>query len=111
MKIGRIFCTCLLLMGLLALFPSSLVLAQDEIEEEIELEPTFRKLEATAPGASFEFEVGLKYFGSETREFDLTASGPAARAQGRDGRAHGRLGSGPRPGPPATALAPPPPVP
>ncbi len=75
MKIGRIVCFWLLLASLLALFSPSPVLAQDE-EEKIELEPTYRKLEATAPGASFEFEVKLNFQGNEARDFDLLATGP-----------------------------------
>ena len=74
MKIGRIVCLSLLLASLLALLPVGPVLAQEE--EKIELEPTYGKLEDTAPGASFEFEVGLTYLGSEDREFDLSTSGP-----------------------------------
>jgi uncharacterized membrane protein len=74
MKIGRIVCLCLLLVSSFALFLPGSVFAQEE--EKIELEPTYGKLEATAPGASFEFEVALKFQGSEPREFDLSASGP-----------------------------------
>ena len=74
MKIGRIVCLYILLASLFALFQPGLVLAQEEAK--IELEPTYRKLEATAPGASFEFEVKLRYQGDEAREFDLSASGP-----------------------------------
>ncbi len=75
MKIGRIVCLCLLLVSLLALFLPGPVLAQDE-EEKIELEPTYRKLEATAPGASFSFEIALSFQGSTPRDFDLAPSAP-----------------------------------
>ena len=74
MKIGRILSLCILLAGMLALFGGAPVLAQEE--ETIDLEPTYRKLEDTAPGASFDCDVALKFSGSETREFDLSASGP-----------------------------------
>ncbi len=75
MKIGRIVCLCLLVASLVPLFLSGPVLAQDE-EEKIELGATYRKLEATAPGASFEFEVSLEYQGGEDREFDLAVTAP-----------------------------------
>ncbi len=79
MKIGRIAALSLLLVGLLSPFAPGPVLAQNEEEkiEKIELVPTYRKLEDTAPGASFEFEVALKFQGTEAREFDLSASAPA----------------------------------
>lgn len=80
MRIARLACLCLLLLSLLALVPSGLVLAQEEEEKEaIELEPTYRKLEEAYPGASFEYEVALKYTGPESgvpREFDLAATAP-----------------------------------
>ncbi len=76
MRIGRIVCLCLLLVSLLALFLPVPVLAQDE-GEKIEMEPKYGKLEAAAPGASFEFEVTLKYEGTEAREFDLSATAPS----------------------------------
>ncbi len=76
MKIGRLACICLLLASLLALLLSSPVLAQDEKEETIELEPTYRTLEDTAPGARFEFEVKLNYQGDNPRDFNLSATGP-----------------------------------
>ena len=45
------------------------------IEEKIELATTYPTLENIS-GASFEFEVGLKYTGSEARDFDLVATAP-----------------------------------
>jgi uncharacterized repeat protein (TIGR01451 family) len=75
MRIVRLAGLCLLLASLLTLLPSGLILAQDE-EEKIELVPAYSKLEATYPGASFEFDVELPYQGSKGREFDLSASVP-----------------------------------
>ena len=85
MKMTKVFCgLCILLVSLLALLPSSLALAQDgeepseePDEETISIEPTYRTLEDTAPGVSFEFEAALKYHGKSPREFDLIASGPS----------------------------------
>jgi len=56
---------------LLFIFPPA-VLAQ---EETIELTTPYTRLEGKS-GASFEFEVTLNYTGSETRLFNLSATGP-----------------------------------
>lgn len=45
------------------------------IEEKIELASTYPTLEDIS-GARFEFEVGLKFRGSEARDFDLVATAP-----------------------------------
>ncbi len=74
MKTGRIVALLLLLASLLVLLLPAPILAQEE--PSIELEPKYRKLEAASPGANFEFEVTLRYLGSEAREFDLSASAP-----------------------------------
>lgn len=77
MKIMRmVCCLCLLLVSLLIILPSG-ALAQDESppEEKIELTATHTTLEAES-GGSFEFEVKLKYQGTEARIFDLSATGP-----------------------------------
>lgn len=71
---------CLLLAGLIFIFPSGAVLAQEAtpVEDEadtIELTATYTKLEATA-GGSFEFEVKVTYMGKEDRIFDLGVTGP-----------------------------------
>ena len=79
MKIGRIICFCILLTSLLALFPLSPVLAQEEEpppEESIELITSYTKLEGGS-GDSFQFEVELEYHGSEARIFDLSATAPS----------------------------------
>ena len=79
MKTRKIVCCfCLLLVSLLFILTFSPVLAQDESpgEAKIELEAAYPKLEDTAPGASFEFEVELKYSGDEACVFDLEATGP-----------------------------------
>jgi uncharacterized membrane protein len=76
MKIGRVVCClCLVLLSLLAIGQPAAVLAQDESEETIEMAATYPSLEETAL-ASFEFEVELKYQGSEARVFDLSTTGP-----------------------------------
>lgn len=79
-KIGRVICFCFLLASLLAIFPMSAASAQEA--ESIALAPTYGKLEATAPGANFEFEVALKYTGSQPRDFDLLATGPSGWTMG-----------------------------
>jgi uncharacterized membrane protein len=82
MRIARLVCLCLGLLSLLALIPSGLILAQEEeevVEEVVKLEPTYRKLEDSYPGISFEFEVSLSYTGPEygfSREFDLAVIAP-----------------------------------
>ena len=73
MRIARLAGLCLLLASLITLLPMGPVLAQ---EESIELVPFYSKLEATYPGASFQFEVEMPYQGSSAREFDLSVSGP-----------------------------------
>ena len=80
MKLMRLACSMsLLLAGLLAIFPSGAVFAQDEEpklpEEKIELNSVYPKLEAIA-GGDFEFEVEFKYTGIETREFQLKTTKP-----------------------------------
>jgi uncharacterized membrane protein len=81
MRIARLVCLCLWLLSLLTLIPAGLVLAQEEeVEEEvIKLEATYRKLEDSYPGISFEYEVSLSYTGPEygfSREFDLAVKAP-----------------------------------
>ncbi len=71
MKVRIISGLCLILVSLLLIFPQA-VLAQ---EETIELTTPYTKLEGTS-GASFEFEVALDYQGSQTRIFNLSATGP-----------------------------------
>lgn len=63
---------CLVLASLVFLFPQAL-LAQ---EEKIELTTPYTKLESTS-GATFEFDVTLKYQGSQPRNFTLSVSGPS----------------------------------
>ena len=75
MKIKRVVCFFVLMVSLLCLLAPAAVLAQ-EMEEQVSIEPTYRKLEATSPGASFEYEVALKYIGLEARDFDLAVTGP-----------------------------------
>ena len=78
MKIVRIVGgLCLLLVSLLAIYQPGAILAQDEAppEKKIELTATYPKLEATS-GAAFEFEVDVKYEGSEPCYFELLATGP-----------------------------------
>ncbi|MFC1913810.1 NEW3 domain-containing protein [Chloroflexota bacterium] len=90
MKILRLVTfLCLLLVGLLAFSAPAITLAQGGEEAtanattpapppapEINIEPTYPKLEAIA-GSDFEFEVELSYFmGEETRDFDLKATAP-----------------------------------
>ena len=77
MKTIRIFCSlCLLLVCLLVISPSATVLAQDEspAEDKIELISSFPKMEIM--GETVEFSVRLKWWGSEDRVFDLSATGP-----------------------------------
>lgn len=77
MKTIRIFCSlCLLLVCLLVISPSAIVLAQDEspAKDKIELISSFPKMEIT--GETIEFSVRLKWWGSEDRVFDLSATGP-----------------------------------
>jgi uncharacterized membrane protein len=81
MRIARMFCLCLGILSLLTLIPSGLILAQEEevVEEAVKLEATYRKLEDSYPGISFEYEVALSYTGPEygvSREFDLTVKAP-----------------------------------
>jgi len=71
MKVKIISGLCLILVSLLLIFPQA-VLAQ---EETIELTTPYTKLEGTS-GASFEFTITLKYQGSQTRDFNLSATGP-----------------------------------
>jgi len=71
MKVRIILGLCLLLVSLLFIFPPA-VSAQ---EAEIELTTPFTTLEGTS-GAGFQFEVTLNYTGSETLNFDLSATGP-----------------------------------
>jgi uncharacterized membrane protein len=72
MKMRIILGLCLLVVSLLFIFPTA-TLAQ---EETIELTTPYSKLEGES-GSSFEFEVTLNYMGSETRNFNLSAVGPA----------------------------------
>ncbi len=71
MKVRIISGLCLLLASLILIFPQA-VLAQ---EETIELTTPYTKMAGTA-GASFEFEVTLKYQGSQARDFNLSVTGP-----------------------------------
>ena len=79
MKLARLACSFLILlmalMGSIAIYQPSAALAQGEQEEKIDLTTSFSKLEGTS-GTSFEFEVELKYLGSEPRTFELAATGP-----------------------------------
>ena len=88
MKVVRIVCCLfLLVMGLVAIYQPSPTLAQDEdeaaveeeeeapIEEKIELTTSYPMLEITS-GEMAEFEVGLRYQGSEASEFALVATAP-----------------------------------
>lgn len=77
MKTIRIFCgLCLLLACLLVISPPATVLAQDEspAEDKLELISSFPKMEIM--GETVEFSVRLKWWGSEDRVFDLSATGP-----------------------------------
>lgn len=77
MKTIRIFCSlCLVLVYLLVISPPATVLAQEENppEDKIELISSFPKMEIT--GQTVEFSVRLKWWGSETRVFDLSVTGP-----------------------------------
>jgi uncharacterized membrane protein len=66
-------CLVGLVLALLAwLFPAA-ALAQDQ---QIELRPTYQTLEATWPGASYEFEVNCIFTGETGRYFDLAAETP-----------------------------------
>jgi len=60
----------------LVISPPATVLAQDEspAEDKIELISSFPKMEIT--GATVEFSVRLKWWGSEDRVFDLSVTGP-----------------------------------
>ena len=71
MKVRIISVLCLLLVSLLFIFPPA-VSAQ---EAEIELTTPFTTLEGQS-GSGFEFEVTLHYTGSETLNFNLSATGP-----------------------------------
>jgi uncharacterized membrane protein len=72
MRTTRIICVCVLL-GVMLLLPLAAALAQDE---QIELRTNHQKLEATWPGAAYEFEVDCIYTGTEGRYFDLKATAP-----------------------------------
>ena len=77
MKPIRIFCSlCLVLVCFLVISPPATVLAQDEspTEDKLELISSFPKMEIT--GQTVEFSVRLKWWGSETRVFDLLVTGP-----------------------------------
>ena len=77
MKTIRIFCgLCLLLACLLVMSPTATVLAQDEVtyQDKLELISSFPKMEIM--GETVEFSVRLKWWGSEDRVFDLSATGP-----------------------------------
>ena len=78
MKTIRIFCgLCLLLVCLLVMYPTAKVLAQDEVtyQDKLELLASFPKVEISS-GESVDFSVRLRWWGSEDRVFDLTATGP-----------------------------------
>lgn len=68
---------CLLLASSMVFFQPATISAQEESSSEgkIELTTAYTKLEGTS-GTSFEFEVELKYQGSETLIFDLAVTGP-----------------------------------
>jgi uncharacterized repeat protein (TIGR01451 family) len=75
MRIGRkAFALFLLLASLLAIAQITPVIAQ-EPEESIDLAPTFPSLEAIS-GSNFQFEVELRFTGSEARVFELDAIAP-----------------------------------
>ena len=80
MRIARLVCLCFWLLSLLTVIPSGIILAQEEeVEETVKLEATYRKLEDSYPGINFEYEVSLSYAGPEagfSREFDLTVKAP-----------------------------------
>ena len=78
MKVARlIFCLCLLMSSLLAVFLPGAVLAQEEekIEEKIEISPVYPKVDAIA-GGDFVFEVEFMYVGEEDRAFELRTIAP-----------------------------------
>ena len=77
MKTIRIFCSlCLVLAYLLVISPPANVLAQDEVthQDKLELVASFPKMEIM--GETVEFSVRLRWWGSEDRVFDLSATGP-----------------------------------
>ena len=73
MRISRIACLVGLVVLLITLLLPAAALAQDE---QIELRPTHQKLEATWPGAVYQFNVSCVYTGESGRYFDLTTSAP-----------------------------------
>jgi uncharacterized membrane protein len=77
MKMRIIFGLCLLLVCLLLISPTAAVLAQEETPspDKLTMTATYSKLEGIA-GTSFQFEINLKYEGTEARVFDLTATAP-----------------------------------
>ncbi len=77
MKTIKIFCSLFLLLAcLLVISPTATVLAQDEStpEDKIELLSHFPKMEIM--GATVEYSVRLRWWGSKDRVFDLSATGP-----------------------------------
>ncbi len=82
MRISRLLLVSLLLGSLLFILLPRAVLAQSDnttdenvIKEEIQVNPTYPKLEAIA-GGSFEFEVEFRYIGTKDRVFDLRTTTP-----------------------------------
>lgn len=80
MKVVRLVCCMsLLLVSLLAIFPSGAVFAQEDEpklpEEKIELNSLYPKLESIA-GGDFEFEVEFRYTGADPREFQMKTTRP-----------------------------------
>lgn len=78
MKTIKIFYgLCLLVAALLVISLPATVLAQDEVtyQDRLELGANFPKVEVTS-GQTVEFKVRLKWWGSEDRVFDLSATGP-----------------------------------
>jgi uncharacterized membrane protein len=78
MKIIRmVCCLCILIFGLMASYPSAIVLAQDEeeTEEKIEISPVYPRVEAIA-GEDLVFEIEFQYTGEGDRSFELRPTVP-----------------------------------
>lgn len=74
MKLMRLFCGFVILLGVLTAFLPGAVLAQEG--ERLEISSVYPKVKAIY-GETFAFEVELKYFGDRSRNFDLVVTGPA----------------------------------
>lgn len=73
MRICKIACLAGLALMLVTLLLPAAALAQ---EEQIELRAAHQKLEATWPGATYDFEVSCILTGEESRYFDLSVAAP-----------------------------------